>query len=65
MCILRRAGRERPMNGGTVFLIRLWHYGTYGGEHALRTLTVKQIARLLNRTEKNVRSALLPPDRDL
>lgn len=54
----RREERERPYTEDTVFLIRLWYLGKYRGCEAIKKLSVRQIAYLLQRSEKNVREAL-------
>ena len=51
-------GKERAFTEDTVFLVRLWYLGKYKGCEAMKVLTIPQIARVLRRSEKNVRMAL-------
>lgn len=52
--------KGRPLNGDAVYFIRLWYLGQYRGAHALRRLSIRQIARVLHRNEARVREALQP-----
>ena len=59
MALVKRAlEKDRPYTEDTVFLIRLWYLGHYCGCEAIKKLNIRQIARLLRRSEKNVREAL-------
>ena len=55
---MRMDEREREYTEDTVFLIRLWYLGEYEGCEAIKVLTIPQIARVLGRSERNVREAL-------
>ena len=53
-----RPHETRPFTQDTVFFARLWYLGRCGGCKALRTLSVRQIAKLLHRSPQNIREAI-------
>lgn len=50
--------KDRPLTDETEFLVRLWYLGEYRGAVALKKLTVRMIAKILDRREKVIRAAL-------
>lgn len=58
-----RADKNRPLDDDAVYWIRLWYLGSYRGAKALRTLTVRQIGRILHRSEEQIRMVLAPYER--
>ena len=54
----REALLNRPYGPDTAFFIRLWYFGTYRGCRATRRLSVKQIAKVMRRSQESVRRAL-------
>lgn len=60
MCFFNLGDKNRPLDSDAVFYIRLWYLGRYRGVQALRRLTIRQIARVLNRSEQKIREALGP-----
>ena len=61
MCFpIKKYDKERPLDADAVYFIRLWYLGRYGGATALRVLSIRQIARVLHRSERRVREALQP-----
>jgi hypothetical protein len=60
MPFLPTGDKNRPLDSDAVYFIRLWYLGDYNGAHALRRLSVRQIAQVLYRSEERVREALGP-----
>ena len=53
-----RPFETRPFTQDTVFFARLWYLGRCGGCRALRTMSIRQIAKLLHRSPQNIREAI-------